>query len=325
MFDPGDILLYVLSSWRETSWTTFRKSFDELHRRQLATGHDAVVGDAALFRSRTLRMLVSLGHVDMSFGPTGAGTIVVCNPALVALPGPGVRRAVLVGARSPALVEKLRKAALDTSASLAVHPQGSSAPFAPSRIEVQASNIESFEKLAKIIGIPFSRFTPARAIARWSGSVDEYLARLIWAPNDDLNWYRQDFDQVSLRFASPDGEQAVIRLSRYQDPIRETWRYYRLFRGQEFATVNPDWGRYIVLSHQQRQVFEFDRTNSVVRVPTWVPLPVLLSRALVLCSGRSPVLGRTGELKEKRFGLRFDVYEGIPPSVANVVARKLGQ
>lgn len=324
MFDAGDVLLYALSSWRQTSWTTFRRSFDELHRRQLAAGHITLTGDAALFRFRTLRMLVSLGHVEMGFEPTGVGTITVSNPALVALPGPGIRKAVLVGARSPAFVESLRKASSGTSTDFAVHPQDASTPFAPACIEVQASRIDTFEMLAKQVGVPFMKAPPARAIGRWSGSVGEYLAKLTWTPDENLNWYREDFDPVSLRFVSSVEEPAPVLLSRYQDPVRETWRY-RFFRGGQFASIDPDWGRYAILSHHKRQVFEFDPTSSSVRVPTRAPLPVLLSRALALCSGRSPVLGRSVDTNDKSFGLRYDVYQAIPPSVASVIAHKVGQ
>ncbi len=324
MFDAGDVLLYVLSSWRQTSWTTFRRSFDELHRRQLTAGHSTVLGDAALFRFRTLRMLASLGHVEMGFGPTGAGTVTVSNSALVALPGPGIRKAVLVGARSPAFVERLRKASSGAAADFAVHPQGTATPFAPACIEIQAPRMDTFEMLAKSIGVPFMKAPPARAIGRWSGSVSEYLAKLTWSPDDNVNWYREDFDPVSLRFVGAVDEPAPVRLSRYQDPVRETWRY-RFFREGQFASIDPDWGRYAILSHHKRQAVEFDPTSSSVRVPTRAPLPVLLSRALALCSGRSPVPGRSVDTNDRSFGLRYDVYQAIPPSVASVVAHKVGQ
>ena len=108
MFDAGDILLYVLSAWRQTSWSTFRRSLDELNRRRFAAGSEPVVVDATLFKLGTLRVLMALGHVEMAFTPSGIGTITIAPPTLVGLPGPGVRKAVLAGARSPALVEKLR-------------------------------------------------------------------------------------------------------------------------------------------------------------------------------------------------------------------------
>ena len=131
MFDPGDILLYVLSAWGQTSWSTFRRSFDELHRRQFSSGQDAVVGEASLFRFRTLRMLMALGHVETVFDPGSTGTIMITPPVLVALPGPGVKRAVLAGARSPAFLEKLRETTQTANVSVVIKTQRLIDPFCP--------------------------------------------------------------------------------------------------------------------------------------------------------------------------------------------------
>ncbi len=324
MFDPGDILLYVLSAWRQTSWSTFRRSFDELHRRQFSSGQDAVVGDAALFRFRTLRMLMALGHVDTVFDPGSTGTIVIAPPALVALPGPGIKRAVLAGARSPAFLEKLRGTAQTAGVSFALKTQGLLTPFAPSLVTIQALDDESIKKVSQDLGVSYMGTPPARAIARWAGSLNEYIRGLVWAPDDNLGWYREDFAPDSLRFTHPIDRQTKMRLSRFQDPVRETWRY-RLYRNGEFSPIDPDWGRYAVLASEGHQVFVFDGVSNSVQIPTRSPLPVILSRSLALCSGRSPAVGRLDESQAGARGLRHDIYEGIPPSVARLVASKIGQ
>jgi len=322
MFDDGDILLFTLSAWREASWTAFKRSFDELHRRQAERTGASDQGDAASFRWRTLRMFMCLGHVDVSF--EDVGTVVVGSPSLVALPGPGVRRAVLCGARSPAFIDKVRTACSTSEATLSIQSQGHFYPFAPTHMEVQGESDDQIQSVANLIGASYLSKPPARTIAKWAGSLSEYLKTLNWVPDDGLNWYREDYDPVSLRFLEPTGNTATTRLGRYQDPVKTIWRY-RLYRDGTFAAINPDWGRYAILSTQGRQVFEFDMVNRSVLVPTRAPLPALFSRALALCSGYSP---RTGRRDEKMRGVRsmqYDQYVGIPPSVFQMVASKLGQ
>ena len=110
MYDGGDILLYSLSAWRETPWTTFKKWFDEIHRRHVVASIHEEQDAAVYHRWRALRLLSSLGHVDVRFEAHGI-TIFVAPPALAVLPGFGMRRAVLCGARSPSTSGDLRIAA----------------------------------------------------------------------------------------------------------------------------------------------------------------------------------------------------------------------
>lgn len=324
MFDDGDILLFTLSAWREASWTAFKRSFDELHRRHVERIGGIDQGDTASFRWRTLRMFMCLGHVDVAFENVGSGTVVAGSPSLVALPGPGVRRAVLCGARSLAFIDKVRTACSTSGATLSMQSQGHLSPFAPTRIEVQGESNDQIQSVATLIGASYLSKPPARAIARWAGSLLEYLETLNWIPDDDLNWYREDYDPVSLRFLVPTGNTATTRLSKYQDPVKTVWRY-RLYRDGTFAAINPDWGRYAILSTQGRQVFEFDVANRSVVVPSRAPLPVLFSRTLALCSGYSPKTGRRDEKMRGAGSMQYDHYVGIPPSVFQMVASKLGQ
>ena len=70
-FDGGDILLYSLSAWRETSWATFKRCFDEVHRRHVVMSNREEQEAAFYYRWRALRLLSSLGHVDVRFEAQG--------------------------------------------------------------------------------------------------------------------------------------------------------------------------------------------------------------------------------------------------------------
>ena len=323
MYDCGDILLYSLSAWRDTSWSTFKKCFDEVHRRHAMTPHRVEQENAVFQRWQTLRLLSSLGHIDVRFDPQSI-TVVVAPPALAALPGIGIRRAVLCGSRAPRTTGDLRRVAASTGVGVSMQSQTELSPYAPTRVEVQADSDERIRATAEAIGIPYLIRPPARTIAQVSVSLEEYCRDRSWSVEEDLNWHREDFDVQSLRFQPAAEMPPLRRLSRYQDPATTIWRY-RLWRDGQFAELDPDWGRYALLSTHSRSILQFNPTKRKVVVPLGAPLPVLLARALGLCSGYAPhIIQRRSDGGSDR-PVRYQAFRDVPPSIFNMVADKAGQ
>ena len=58
MHEPGDILLFCLSAWKEnTRWAAFKKAFDEIHRSHLG---------GQLENGTNLFILKETGHLSAS-------------------------------------------------------------------------------------------------------------------------------------------------------------------------------------------------------------------------------------------------------------------
>jgi len=323
MYECGDILLYSLSAWRKTPWATFKKCFDEVHRRHVVTSIREEQDTAVYFRWRVLRLLSSLGHVDVRFETQGIN-VFVAPPALAALPGFGLRRAVLCGARSPSTVGDLRKAAAVEGADATTHSQTSLSPYAPVRAEVKADGNERIRATAERLGIPYLEQPPARSMAQVSVSLDEYCRNLSWSEDEDLNWQREDFDVHGLKFQAASETPPGTRLSRYQDPSTTIWRY-RLWRDGQFAELVPDWSRYAILSACSIQILQYDSVKRDVLVPLATPLPALLARALGLCSGYSPRVGQCSRETGPDLRIPYEVFRDVPPSIFRMVANKTGQ
>ncbi len=325
MYDGGDILLYALSAWKETTWAAFKKCFDEVHRRHVVASHRVEQETAAYHRWRALRMLSSLGHVDVRFEGQGRGiTIAAAPPALAVLPGIGIRRAVICGARSPSTTGELRQAAAMEGAATSVRSQISLSPHAPARVEVSADGDERILAIAQRMGIPYLDQPPAWIMAQAATSLETYCQDLSWAEEEDLNWHREDFNVCNLRFQTDVEPSNGSRLSRYQDPVTTIWRY-RLWRGGQFGEVEPDWGKYAVLSAVSKRVVQYHPAKRDVLVPLGSPLPALLARALGLCSGYAPGIERRRMQRGLDLHSRYEVFRDVPPSIFRVVASKAGQ
>lgn len=324
MFDRGDILLFALSAWKETTWSTFKKAFDSLHRVSVGTKNGGEAEPVRFVRARTLRMLLSLGHCDADFSE--AGELIIAPPALVALPQPGLPRAVLCGSRSPGTVSTLQRICRESGQELriAVQRQELKVPYAPTRVEIQAESHAALERCATTLQITCLNVPPAWLQASAAGSAEEYFAALNWTTQPEINWEREDFNPQQLAFY-PTQINAKLRLSRYKDPIRLQWQH-RLIRENMSASIHPDWGRYIILNAESRDVLLYAETTGSVAVPRGASLPSLLARILTLCSGHAAEFVPASLIRPnvgENFG--FDLYRNVPPDVFAVVKQKLGQ
>ena len=320
MYDKGDILLFALSAWRQTSWRQFKQCFDEVHRKSATTIDFAPTESATSHRWRALRELSALGHVDLELGPNNI-QVHIAPPVLAALPGLGTPRAVLCGARSSNFIEDLRTEAHNAGVETAIESQSTGSPYAPARVELRAEDAACIKSVAVKAGTQYVATPPARLLAQVSISLPEYRRSLMWSDDREINWRCEDFDTQRLQFRTPSETRPERRLSRYQHPATTVW-HYRLWQGNQSTEVDPDWGRYAILSMTTRRVLRYSPETRRALVPLGAPLPTLLARGFGLCSGRCPTLA---EVAQSNTTGRYLGFDDVPPSIFNKVAAKLDQ
>jgi hypothetical protein len=304
----GDLLLYALSAWRATTWQTFATAADEVAARSTFRNDGRQLSAT---RSVSARMLGALGHVDIA-SDHGALRVWAAPPTLARLPNAGLPRAVLCGGRSPGTETQLRHAVRRLR--LRLRDAESYAAFAPKTFVVESDAEEDLAALAARLNVAYTSHPPAHALALQSGTLEAYLGSLSWTPSPELNWRRVDFDVSEVRFTSGAAPApSSLRLSRYLDPIRGTSRYL-LWNGSAYATVDRNWGRYAALSAAGRDVIQYNDDRWEVTVPLGAPLPRLLERSLVLCTGRPPTRRETEAV---------DVYGRVPAEIFRTVRDKL--
>ena len=320
MYSNGDILLFALSAWRQTSWRQFKQCFDELQRKTARTVGYGPTETATGHRWRALRELSALGHIDLELQPDSI-KVHVAPPILATLPGLGSPRAVLCGARSPNFIEDLRAESRSADVEASIESQADASPYAPTRVELRAEDTAWIKSVADKVGVQYAETTPARLLAQLSISLPDYRRKLLWSNDRELNWQCEDFDAERLQFRVPTETRSSRRLSRYRNPRTTMW-HYRLWQGEQSAEVEPDWGRYAILAATTQRVLHYSPVNRNALVPFGAPLPTLLARAFGLCSGLCPTVAEVAQSDPRGRYLRFS---GVPPSVFNNVAAKLDQ
>jgi len=315
MTTSGDMLLYVLSSKREISWPVFKRVFDTLAARELVK-----YDNAAVARNIVLRAFDSLGHCELVSDSNGL-RIVIAPSSLVRLPT-SVSMAVLCGSRSPETIDAVRTAAakFQVAVETMAHP-GDLSLLLPQRVVLRAPADSSLIDFAGSLGITLTATPPAHALVCMSATLDQIAASLEWKTAPELQWPSADFDPEHNRFTRPQDGRLPFRLTRYLDPVKNIFRYY-MWNSDECAAIDPDWGRYLALQKSGFSVLYFDSTKHLLTMPRSLPLPRLLARAVVLCSGSSP---RTLMRSSGREATDFAIYELVPNSIARLVAAKVGQ
>jgi hypothetical protein len=117
---------------------------------------------------------------------------------------------------------------------------------------------------------------------------------------------------VTLQQANGPSAQGLFRFTRYQTP-----QYY-LREGRETIALPDAVGKYYLLSRRGRRVLKYDRRQRSLSVPAIFRPPLLVERALILCSGFPPSISAAR-------GRPALTYRDIPEEIAGMTAEILRQ
>lgn len=322
MSDESERLLYVVSAKRSMAWGAFKSVFDQLDLASVrAGGAEAASG---VRRNRTVRTLDALGHCDFKFSDRES-RVCVAPPVLVRLPKAGLPSAVLAGARSPETRRDVEGWCVGTGCRLSVFSQHSDLRLVPVRLLIEGDTEEALHALSRSLGIHFDGRPTAWLIVNYAGTLDQYLAAARWRTDGELNWPRKEFNCDRVQFHTGQSNIDAVALIRYTNPKRGN--VLHLFRAaRRYAEVDCDWGRYAALRDAGLNILIYDERKQLFAVPMGASLPRLFARSLALCSGYAPIFlskDEAGWPSSESNG--FDLFRAVPPSIAHLVAEKLGQ
>ncbi len=315
-------LLLWMSSRGKGSWPQFRSAVEEFHvevgetRDDGENAHDKTAGDLPVYQNVRLG-LQRLAHVEFFSSTAGADWRVV--PPALAITDENDRCAgVLCGARSPGLCSKLGR--LNADASWDSHE----ITGMPDRIRLVASDLDALQGAARELGLTAQVQAPASLLAAIP-PVDDPRSRSLADPPGGPGWAVERFVPSTLRWTSrhpEEGRDLESRdVNRWQTGLfRFRMKYQRFhflrWRGGTFE-VPVQVGKYAILRHRRvRRLLHYDRKEVVFSVPVSCRPPLLIERALVLCTGLLPRLDKSSGRLE---------YSGVPQKVARLAAGLLRQ
>ncbi len=306
-------LLFWLSARRQGTWQQFRAAMEELHSSDddsTASGNASIGEDEFPLHQKLRLDLERLAHVEFFARDCEKGWRVT-PPTLAAHPVPDGVRAVLCGARSPALRERVLEAGekvgcetLDSRGVPVVIRLVVPDTSALAEVAAQAGVHSQFDAPLAIL----SHLPPCDAPTR-GGNQAEFPV--------GANCSIHEFDTVTLCWKATDRVRtraASYGLFRFQLPFQPRCHFLR-WAGRTFKFPHRV-ALYVLLKHNRRRLLRYDTTTRAFSLPAKCPPPRLLERALVLCSGLPPVYDvATASL----------TYADVPPEIARFTAELLRQ
>ncbi len=301
-------LLFWLSARLEGSWAQFRSAVEE------------VIGDASLTSKKTQDAipvhqqqrfnLQSLAHVEFDSAGCEDGWCV--TPPVLALCRHPVNGfiGVLCGARLPASLRRLEEAA---KAGLERHTLTEQ----PDVLRISGTSKESLLAAATSAGLNVQEDAPAAILGclpQADGLGNGVTVALPFGKDWEVS--RFNIGRKSSAWAKISVAEAgrmrdgLLQFKRFQIP-----QYFLVISGRGYRVPGPV-GKFFLLAKLAKRVMRYDRhAHSVVMPGTFRP-PVLVDRALVLCSGFLPQFDN---------GRRTLTYRDVPEDIAGLAADILRQ
>lgn len=306
-------LLLWLSAKGEGSWAQFRAAVERLHvdaEDQSLEDDDegepqtVMTSDLPVYQ-RARFALQRLGHVEFFASEADQGWRVV-PPAIAALPSCD-SEGVLCGARTPNLFQ-----ALENTQGINVLTEGG--PDVPDRILVRSDSSDAMLSAARQLGLLVQPDAPAAILS----ALPTVRARTSWFPAsipETPGWRVYRFSPSSLGWNETAGTEAMAASTGLFRFVMKHQRFYYLRWKRRTYSVPVQVGKYAVM-RRRRGVLAYDASAQCVSMPVACRPPLLIERALVLCSGFLPRLDPlSGRL----------VYAAVPPDIARLSAQLLHQ
>lgn len=308
----NDLLIWM-SARVEGSWHQFRSAVEALRIEGRGgdsneAGEDITGSDLPLYQDVRLG-LERLAHVEFTSVQSDRRWRVV-PPTLAITRSRYQYVGILCGARAPGL----RTSLLQLSGNVSVDSQ--SEPGMPDRFCLVSPDIELLDCTGQELGLLVQRSTP-NTLLSGIPSIGDTQSWFPAEPPSTPGWTIHQFSATDLQWKGSNLQQV---LSANTGLFRFQLRYQRFYflRWRERAFKVPvQVGKYVVLRQQRiRRLVCHDRLRAVLSVPVACRPPLLIERALVLCSGQLPRLNRvTGHLE----------YSQVTPDIARMSAALLCQ
>jgi hypothetical protein len=304
-------LLLWMSARREGSWQQFRAAVDELNSSENDSGlnGDSQTGDNEFPLYQQLRLnLECAAHAEF-FERDSKYVWRIAPPVLAAHPATDGFRAVLCGARSPALRERVLRVGHECGCETVIRGG------VPEVIRLAASSINMLSDVAAQARVYFqpdaslailSHIRPCNPPAR-RGEQSAF-------PIGE-GWRIREFDPAALRWRASDRQRAAsVRTGVLEFSLYDDWRYFLRWSGGTFKL--PRAVAIYSLLRRHRGMLRYDEQIRAFSLPGACHPPRLLERALVLCSGFPPSFDpATSRL----------TYSDVPWDIARFVAELLRQ
>lgn len=304
-----DHLLLWLSAKGMGSWSQFRAAVEELHvlRQQENALDEPDTSDRSKFDLPVYHevrfALQRLGHVEFDTGKAQNAWCVV-PPSLAFMPGDSAR-GLLCGARSAALLDRLRDIA--NVEELLIEGM-------PRRVILSGTSVNAIAGRVRELGVYVQEQAPTAMLC----AIPSVRNSAIWTKAqvpETPGWIVHRFSPTKLKWKLVPQDEASRASSGLFRFVMKHQRFYYLHWRSHLYRVPVQVGKYAVMGRRQGTL-AYEPARGIFSVPAICRPPLLVERALVLCSGVLPSFSSSSGRLE---------YADVPIDVARLAAQLLCQ
>ncbi len=303
--EQGNNALYHLSSRKKIRRSEFGKSISLITNFTEEKSSDWYVW-------RVIRNLSALGHIEV-LEEKRQLSIFINNPSIVRLPSLGKPTYVLTGARYSGTLDIIENKAKDYNIDVETIPNTTEG-IAPDTIILKIEN-DNCIRFCNELSINKIEGYAAYDIGKFAISCEKILSRNFEAHALTANNFKSHFDLQKLKFTRGNTNDLPALKEHFDEKTHER-RYYIFNNQNECLEVQKDYARYVFLAMQNKDVLKYDPMDYELSIPKSLPLPLLLERALTLCSGMCP------KFDEKNENITF---RHVPREIGEMIFKKLLQ
>ena len=285
--NPNELLVWM-SAMGEGTWPRYRTALDELSLANLSTESMCDLGEnntesSSLPQHHQFKLnLERLGHAEF-FHQDGSSGWRVVPPTVIRIPGQKDTQGILCGARTDQLLSRLRRVWGDER--LAHQSQRG----CPDRIMIKTSSPQELSEFACSENLIFNEDAIERLLMATPPVDDLQLRMPSELPFGD-DWQVSQFSTRNLSWIESSIHDARnYRAGLFRIRVRFRSEYF-LKLGEDSFKLPVQVGKYLVLKRAHCKVLQYNYHARTLSMPVTCRPPLLLDRALTLCSGLIPEL-----------------------------------
>lgn len=321
----GNNLCNYLSLKSTLTTEEFFRAFEFFYSKEFSEYQSNTNYNLTKLKRASLNFYDYIGILDYDYETKN---IVLNPPQFIFIPSSQGRKVLLIGARDSAFIEKIIKTAPKHNLQVEITKQFSSNErlLLPDVVTIKAfqqANDTYGEKCLKAFAeelkIKFSlEYFVQVALQDFSANINDYENKLQEESGNDYDWARYIFNPETLRFEKSETANFDKSFSLLEYKLNEYTHQHKIWKDNNCYQVDLNWGRFVALKYFQKNVILYDGIKNKVAIPIELPLPRLLSEAIMLLSGFAPDFKMIEERK-------YRVYTNIPSIFTSNLFRKLGQ
>jgi hypothetical protein len=333
----GNLILQILSTKRNLKFQEFSELIDSIESSEKIWEYSKFQQTPKYIKQTSISFYDYLGYLDYDYN---LNKISINKPQIIIIPSSNSLKAILIGGRSKSFIDALQDKCYQSKINLEIIPQSKQLEiyYLPDLVRLTPANCkncsEAWKRLqfvAEGLNIEF-RITekpyPQPQVVQFGlqdfsetiyGYKQNMLAnKFIERPN--YEWARKVFDTSILKFVK--GIIPIDKTLSLQEYYVQYQYTYILWLDNKSYEVDRNWGKFLLLSEQNRKVIFYNENTKELAIPKFVQLPRLIAESIILLSGQAPYYKN---VTINGSNLIYQFYQNVPKLFAENLFRTFNQ